>query len=43
LTLNFPGTTILEIAFSFLGLGVPPPLTSLGQMLGRPDLSISVR
>lgn len=35
LTLNFPGTIILETALSFLGLGVQPPLTSLGQMLGQ--------
>lgn len=35
LTLNFPGTIILETALSFLGLGVQPPLTSLGQMLGH--------
>lgn len=35
LTLSFPGTIILETALSFLGLGVQPPLTSLGQMLGQ--------
>jgi peptide/nickel transport system permease protein len=35
LTLNFPRTIILETALSFLGLGVQPPLTSLGQMLGQ--------
>jgi peptide/nickel transport system permease protein len=35
LTLNFPGTIILETSLSFLGLGVQPPLTSLGQMLGQ--------
>ena len=34
LTLNFPGTIILESALSFFGLGVQPPMTSLGQMLG---------
>lgn len=33
-TLNFPGTIILETALSFFGLGVQPPQTSLGQMLG---------
>jgi peptide/nickel transport system permease protein len=33
-TLNFPGTILLETALSFLGLGVQPPATSLGQMLG---------
>ena len=34
-TLNFPGTIMLETALSFLGLGVQPPMTSLGQMLGQ--------
>ncbi|WP_407941355.1 ABC transporter permease [Mesorhizobium xinjiangense] len=34
-TLNFPGTIILETALSFFGLGVQPPMTSLGQMLGN--------
>ncbi|MBN8290992.1 ABC transporter permease [Rhodobacter sp. NTK016B] len=33
-TLNFPGTIMLETALSFFGLGVQPPETSLGQMLG---------
>lgn len=33
-TLNFPGTILLETSLSFLGLGIQPPLTSLGQMLG---------
>lgn len=33
-TLNFPSTTPLETSLSFLGLGIQPPLTSLGQMLG---------
>jgi peptide/nickel transport system permease protein len=33
-TLNFPGTILLETALSFLGLGIQPPLTSLGVMLG---------
>lgn len=33
-TLNFPGTILLETSMSFLGLGIQPPLTSLGQMLG---------
>jgi peptide/nickel transport system permease protein len=33
-TLNFPGTILLESGLSFLGLGVQPPLTSLGLMLG---------
>ncbi len=34
LTLNFPETILLETALSFLGLGIQPPLTSLGLMLG---------
>jgi peptide/nickel transport system permease protein len=34
-TLNFPGTILLETALSFLGLGIQPPLTSLGVMLGE--------
>jgi peptide/nickel transport system permease protein len=33
-TLNFPQTIMLETSMSFLGLGIQPPLTSLGQMLG---------
>ncbi len=33
-TLNFPSTILLETALSFLGLGIQPPLTSLGEMLG---------
>ncbi len=33
-TLNFPQTILLETSMSFLGLGVQPPLTSLGLMLG---------
>jgi peptide/nickel transport system permease protein len=33
-TLNFPATILLETSMSFLGLGIQPPLTSLGQMLG---------
>ena len=35
LTLNFPQTILLEASLSFLGLGIQPPLTSLGQMLGE--------
>jgi peptide/nickel transport system permease protein len=35
LTLNFPQTILLETSLSFLGLGIQPPLTSLGQMLGE--------
>lgn len=34
LTLNFPSTILLETSLSFLGLGVQPPNTSLGLMLG---------
>ncbi len=34
-TLNFPGTILLETSLSFLGLGVQPPETSLGLMLGE--------
>lgn len=34
LTLNFPETILWESALSFLGLGVQPPKTSLGAMLG---------
>ena len=39
-TLNFPETILLESSLSFLGLGVQPPLTSLGNMLahGRDQL-----
>ena len=34
MTVNFPETVLLESALSFLGLGIQPPLTSLGNMLG---------
>lgn len=34
MTLNFPGTILLESGLSFLGLGIQPPLTSLGLMIG---------
>jgi peptide/nickel transport system permease protein len=34
-TLNFPQTILLETTLSFLGLGVQPPGTSLGLMLGE--------
>jgi peptide/nickel transport system permease protein len=34
MTLNFPGTILLETSLSFLGVGVQPPLTSLGTLLG---------
>ena len=33
-TINLPGTILLETTLSFPGLGVQPPMTSLGQMLG---------
>jgi peptide/nickel transport system permease protein len=33
-TLNFPEVILLESGLSFLGLGVQPPLTSLGNMVG---------
>lgn len=33
-TINLPSTILLETSLSFLGLGVQPPMTSLGQMLG---------
>lgn len=35
MTLNFPTTVLLETSLSFLGLGVQPPMTSLGLMLGQ--------
>lgn len=34
-TINLPSTILLETSLSFLGLGVQPPMTSLGQMLGN--------
>lgn len=33
MTLNFPESVLLETGLSFLGLGVQPPLTSLGLMI----------
>lgn len=33
-TINFPEVILLETSLSFLGLGIQPPLTSLGNMLG---------
>jgi peptide/nickel transport system permease protein len=33
-TLNFPQIILLETSLSFLGLGIQPPMTSLGQILG---------
>jgi peptide/nickel transport system permease protein len=34
-TLNFPQIILLETSLSFLGLGIQPPATSLGQILGE--------
>ncbi|MBN7776424.1 ABC transporter permease [Nitratireductor aquimarinus] len=34
MTLSFPATMLAETSLSFLGLGIRPPLTSLGEMLG---------
>lgn len=34
ITLNFPEVILLEAGLSFLGLGVQPPMTSLGSMVG---------
>jgi len=34
MTLTFPETILLESGLSFLGLGVQPPMTSLGNMVG---------
>lgn len=34
-TVNLPLTILLETALSFLGLGVQPPLTSLGQIMSE--------
>ena len=34
-TLNFPQIILLETSLSFLGLGIQPPQTSLGQILGE--------
>ncbi len=38
MTINFPETILLETGLSFLGLGIQPPLTSLGLLVsdGRP-------
>jgi peptide/nickel transport system permease protein len=40
-TLNFPQTILLESGLSFLGLGIQPPMTSLGQLLGSGRDSLS--
>jgi peptide/nickel transport system permease protein len=34
MTLNFPQTIMLETSLSFLGMGIQPPMTSLGNMVG---------
>ena len=34
-TLNFPAILLLEASLSFLGLGVQPPISSLGRMVGE--------
>ena len=34
MTLNFSETILVETSLSFLGLGIQPPLTSLGNMVG---------
>lgn len=34
ITLNFPQIIMLETSMSFLGLGIQPPQTSLGQIMG---------
>lgn len=34
MTLNFPGMILIETSLSFLGVGVQPPMSSLGTMLG---------
>ena len=34
-TVNLPLTVLLETALSFLGLGMQPPLTSLGQLMSE--------
>ena len=34
-TVNLPLTVLLDTALSFLGLGVQPPLTSLGQIMSE--------
>lgn len=35
MTLNFPGTMIAESSLSFLGMGIQPPMVSLGRLLGE--------
>ncbi|MEO1200211.1 MAG: ABC transporter permease [Pseudomonadota bacterium] len=34
ITISFPEVILLETSLSFLGLGIQPPMTSLGNMLG---------
>ena len=35
ISLNFPATILLESGLSFVGLGIQPPSTSLGLMIGE--------
>lgn len=35
MTINLPETILFETSLSFLGLGIRPPMTSLGQMIGE--------
>jgi peptide/nickel transport system permease protein len=41
MTLNFPGIMIAESSLSFLGLGVQPPMVSLGRLLGEGRVYLS--
>ena len=34
ITITFPGVVLLESGLSFLGLGIQPPMASLGNMVG---------
>lgn len=34
ITITFPGVVLLESGLSFLGLGIQPPMASLGNMMG---------
>src|SRR5690606_22296096 len=34
ITVTFPGVVLLESGLSFLGLGIQPPMASLGNMVG---------
>lgn len=35
MSVNFPGTILLETTLSFLGIGIQPPDTSLGVLIGQ--------